>query len=310
MSFTTRPYRGETDKAAVLALRRRCTTPENVTDYPSLTDLHELLHPLKTEEHAHIRLWEDQTSQVVAYDQVLFPYCNLYFFIDPVCQQMSLAQEIIAYACAAVRHFNQEHGEARTLDASCRDTDEQRLDLLLSAGFERTPDETPILVRSLREPFPEPQLPPGFHLRHVAGEHEVEQCVELHRAAFGTINMTVAGRLSIMQEPDYNPQGDLLIESPDGAMVAYTICAIHPEENAQSGRKRGYADPMGVHPDFQHQGLGTAVLLAALRYLKEHGAEEASFMTSSDNAAMLGLGTSVGFRKLYSSVWLTKKCTL
>ena len=308
MPFTARPYRGASDISSVLALRRVCTTPENVADYPALTDLHELLNPLRSEQHTHIRLWEDESGQVVAYAHVYFPYCNLYFLIDPAYWQTSIKNEIVSYAEEAIRHFNQERGVACTLDASCRDTDEQTLQFLLDAGFERQSEETPILVRSLREPFPAPQLLPGFRLRHITGEHEVERCVELHRAAFGTKNMTIEGRLSIMQEPDYDPEGDLVIEAPDGTMVAYVICAIHPEENEQSGRKRGYTDPIGVHPAFQRRGMGTAVLLAGLRHLKERGMEDASFTTSSENTAMLGLGASVGFRQLYSRLWFAKSC--
>lgn len=309
MPISRRPYNGEPDKLAVLALRKRCTTPENVTDYPSMTDLHELLNPLRSEQHKHIYLWEDEAGQIVASAQVLFPYCNLYFLIDPAYWQTSIKDEIVVYAREAIRRFNQEHGEEHTLDVPCRDTDEQKMQFLLDAGFERQSIETAVLVRSLLEPFPSPQLPSGFRLRHVAGEHEVEQCVELHRAAFGTQNMTVESRLSIMREPDYDPEGDLVIEAPDDTMVAYAICAIHPEENAQSSRKWGYADPISVRPAFQRRGLGTAVLLAGLRYLKERGAEEASFTTSSTNTAMLGLGASVGFHKLSSSVWFAKKCS-
>lgn len=92
-------------------------------------------------------------------------------------------------------------------------------------------------------------------------------------------------------------------------MVAYVICAMHPEENEQSGRKRGYTDPIGVHPAFQQRGLGTAILLAGLHYLKKRGAEEASFTTSSENTAMLRLGASVGFRRLYTHLWFAKKCS-
>lgn len=39
MPTSRRPYNGEPDKLAILALRKRCTTPENVTNYPSMTDL-------------------------------------------------------------------------------------------------------------------------------------------------------------------------------------------------------------------------------------------------------------------------------
>lgn len=82
---------------------------------------------------------------------------------------------------------------------------------------------------------------------------------------------------------------------------------MHPEEKALSGRHWGYTDPMGVRPEFQRQGLGSAVLLGGLHYLQRRDVEAASFMTSSQNTAMLELGTSVGFRKISRYLWLAKK---
>lgn len=307
MSFAIRPYAGETDKQAILTLRKICTTPENVADYPSLTDLHEFLNPLLHEQHSQIRLWEDASGQLLAYANASLPACNLSFFIHPAYSQLGLAEEIVSYASEVVRRFSQERGEELTLDAHCRDTDAQTLQLLLHAGFVRQPDEVPVLVRSLDEPLAEPQLPLGFKLRAVAGEQEVEQCVDVHRAAFGTQKMTVERRLSMMREPDYDHHGDLVIEAPDGTFAAYCICQIHPEEIEQSGHNWGYTDPIGVRPELQRRGLGKAVLLGGLHYLRKRGIEAASFMTSSENRAMLGLGTSLGFHKLYSNLWLAKK---
>src|SRR6266699_3971088 len=83
MPTSMRSYYSESDIPAVLALRRRCTTPENVTDYPSLTDLHELLNPLRNEQHKHIRLWEDADGQLLAYGNILLPFCNLSFLVHP-----------------------------------------------------------------------------------------------------------------------------------------------------------------------------------------------------------------------------------
>ena len=307
MPVIMRPYAGENDKQAVLELRRICTTPENVMDFPSLTDLHEFLNPLRNEQHKYVRLWENENGQLLAYGNVLLPYCNLSFLVHPAWWQTNIVGEMIEYASEVVRRFGQERGEERALDANCRDSDEQRLQVLLDAGFVRQAEETPVLVRPLDGPLAEPELPAGFRLRHVRGEQEVEQCVELHRAAFGTQNMTVQGRLSIMQEPDYDPRGDLVVEAADGTLVAYCICQVHPEENAQSGRNWGHTDPIGVRPAFQRRGLGKEVLLGGLRYLQGRGVEMATFTTSSENRAMLGLGMSVGFRRLYSYVWLAKK---
>ncbi|MBO0796312.1 MAG: GNAT family N-acetyltransferase, partial [Ktedonobacteraceae bacterium] len=269
--------------------------------------LQEFLNPLQSEQHAQIRLWEDAAGRLLAYANVSLPNCNLSFLIHPAQQQAEILEEVLTYAGEVIRRFNRESGEEHTLDVHCRDSDEQTLQVLLNAGFERQAEKVPVLVRSLDGSLAEPQLPPGFKLRYVTGAQEVEQCVELHRAAFGTQRMTVEIRLSIMQEPDYDPRGDLVIEALDGTFVAYCICQVHPEEKAQSGRNWGYTDPVGVRPEFQRRGLGKAVLQSGLCYLQRRGVEKASFMTSSENTAMLGLGASLGFRNVYSYLWLSKK---
>ncbi len=103
MPVIMRPYAGENDKQAVLELRRVCTTPENVTDFPSLTDLHELLNPLRNEQHKYIRLWEDENGQLLAYGNVLLPYCNLSFLVHPAWWQTNILGEMIEYASEMVR---------------------------------------------------------------------------------------------------------------------------------------------------------------------------------------------------------------
>lgn len=305
MPFLSRPYTGETDKQQIIALRHLCSTPENVADSPSATDLYELLNPLRREQHRNIRLWEDATGQLIAYTNV-FASGYFSFLIHPAWWQTALLEEALVEAGEILRRSHPENGEALTLSTQCRDTDEQKLQTLHQAGFVREADEVWAFLRPLDDSVREPDLPPGFRLRHVAGEQEVEQCVELHRAAFGTQNMTVEIRRSIMQEPDYDRHGDLVIEAPDGTLVAFCICSVHPEENSQAGRTWGYTDPVGVRPAFQGQNLGQAVVLGGLKYLQGRGMEAASFTTSSENTAMRGVGTAVGFRKQWSYLWLTK----
>lgn len=45
MNFTQRPYRGEVDLPAMLALKQLCTTPQNVYDRPTTSDLRRLFTP-------------------------------------------------------------------------------------------------------------------------------------------------------------------------------------------------------------------------------------------------------------------------
>jgi len=153
------------------------------------------------------------------------------------------------------------------------------------------------------------KLPTGFAIRHVAGEHEVEALVALHRAAFGTENLTVEDRLSWMRTPEYDPTLDLMAVTPDGALAAYCMCHISHEENARSGRSEGYTDPIATHPAFQLRGLARALLLTGLDLLRPRRVETAVLGTSSDNFAMQQTALSVGFCVQMTKLWFAKPLT-
>jgi ribosomal protein S18 acetylase RimI-like enzyme len=162
------------------------------------------------------------------------------------------------------------------------------------------------MVRPLDEPVATPRVPAGFAIRHVVGDQEVEALVALHRAAFGTQNMTVEERLAMMHLPNYDPELDLLVTAPDGQFAAYCMCCISPEENARTGRNVGHTDPVGTHPAFQRRGLAKALLLTGLHKLKQRGLDAAVLGTNSDNVAMQRTAQAVGFRVHSTLLWFAK----
>jgi ribosomal protein S18 acetylase RimI-like enzyme len=150
-------------------------------------------------------------------------------------------------------------------------------------------------------------LPAGFTIRHVAGEHEVENLVELHRAAFGTENMTVAYRLAMMRVPDYDPSLDLIAVAPDGRMASFCVGTIPAQENALNGHKDGWLDPIGTRPEFQRRGLARALLLTGLNLLNQRGMETATTNTWEENLAMRRTAESAGFSVVAKTIWLAKQ---
>src|SRR3972149_5814011 len=68
------------------------------------------------------------------------------------------------------------------------------------------------------------QPPAGFTVRPLAGEKEVEAYVALHRSVFESKNMTADWRERTLQHPAYDPNLDLVVESPNGRLVAFCIC--------------------------------------------------------------------------------------
>ncbi len=79
---------------------------------------------------------------------------------------------------------------------------------------------------------------------------------------------------------------DLTVIAEDVAthtIAGYCIITLNVEENARLGVRRGWIDILGVRRAYRKQGLGTALLLAGLRNLRDAGAQQAALGCDSEN---------------------------
>ena len=300
----TRLYADETDLAAMIDLLSRSRPAVHIADFPGIYDLQELM--LQADVQIGTRLWYGGDGRLHAYAIAHTRYCNIYFEIAPEVWGDAIAQEIFAWGETCMQEACTDTAGPVTLDTSCREDDELRLALLHRYGFVPDGVRSLNLVRSLRGPIPEPTLPAGFSIRPVAGENETEALVALHRAAFGTDNMTVTERLAMMRAPEYDRVLDLVAIAPDGRLAAFCVGSISAEENGRTGQQIGYTDPVGTHPDFQRRGLARALLLAGMHLLRERGMETAVLGTSSQNIAMQKTAKSVGYKVQSTKIWFTR----
>lgn len=301
ITLRNRPYADPADLPALLALWPTCRPTSWQTDFPSPTDLSELLATPAIAARA--RVWEDASGRVLAY-ALVDDYDNLWFDRMPEVAD-STVDEIVTWGVACVRRLTTPSGGLATLDTACRAEDHARIALLQRHGFTQQAVRTLHFTRSLTEPLPEPALPAGYAIRPVAGVAEVAALVALHRAAFGTEHMTAAERLSWMRTPDYDPSLDLVAVAADGSLAAYCFCAIHREENDLSGRQDGSTDPVATHPDHQGRGLARALLCAGMTLLRARGADRAILGTSSDNCAMQAAAGAAGYHLESERVWFS-----
>jgi len=299
MTITMRPYIPTTDTQNILNFRRACTTPENINDYPTVVDLYEILSRTPASSQERIELWEDEHGAIVAYAIVALNYCNLYFLLHPHLQDSEVAAQVLEWGQEQIKGT----GTCTALDTPCRDTDQARVALLERYDFKCSDGQTLHMARSLADAIPPPQFPSGFTLRHVEGENEVEAVVALHQDAFGTRNMTRDGRLSIMRNPEYIPELDLLLVAPDGTLAAFCYCTISKEANE---RNEGEIAIIGTRSTDKNRGLGRAMLLAGLQRLKQFGIETATLGTSSENTRAQSVFTAAGFRVIYRTLWYSK----
>ncbi len=227
---------------------------------------------------------------------------NLVWEAAPECAR-ELEDAIVKWGRTCIRRRMIESGENMTLDASCRAGNLARIELLQRHGFVPTGDTSLRMRRALDEPIPPAMLSPGFAIRPLDGEREVEALVELHRAAFGTEYMTIGRRLSIMHAPEYDPTMDLVAVAPDGRLAAYCTCTVHAAENERTGKREGSTDPVATHPAFQRLGLARALLLTGLALLKARGMETGWLGTSGANVGMQRAAEAAGFRVETIVLW-------
>jgi mycothiol synthase len=149
------------------------------------------------------------------------------------------------------------------------------------------------MQRPLQIPPAEGASPPGFRIRPLSGDDEVEAYVELHQSVFESKNMTVEWRARTLSRPEYRAGLDLVAVAPGGRLAAFCVCWLDRDAEEEPV---GQIEPLGVHPDFRQVGLGRAILSEALRRLYSCGASKAYVETDKHRGAALELYQAAGFQ--------------
>jgi ribosomal protein S18 acetylase RimI-like enzyme len=303
-SLHSRAFSKPEDLQAMTALLRRLRDAGQVV-YPIATDLHEELDDPAA--RASVRLWEDEQGEMLGFCYVS-TWQNLVDAFQEAAFSHQVEREMMDCALNTVRERNRTSGKNDKLDASVLESDTFKRVLLERNGFTLQEESSLLLARRLDNFLPQPNLPPGFTIRPMAGDTELEAYVALHRAAFGTENMTLEYRRSIMHAPDYLPELDLVAVAPDGRLAAFCVCQIFPDDSPRAGGTReGWTDPLGTHPDFQRKGLAQALMLAGMHLLKARDVDTVLLGTSSTNIPMQRTAAALGFQKVSNTLWYSRQ---
>jgi mycothiol synthase len=303
IGMISRPYQAPSDLEAMIQLLLTARSAEAISDYPSVVDLRQLFS-LK-EIRSATQIWETEEGQLTGF-ALVDSVNNLLFELDPHKATPEVEDQVIAWGLG---HISQDYivdQNGPALDATCRSEDNARKTFLERHGFVRVPGEAVIMIRSLTGAIPSPILPPGFTIRPMKGEQEIEAYVALHRDAFGTRNMTKEARLAIMHSPDYIPELDLVAVDPQGTLAALCVCRIPPRDHERSGHRRGWTDPVATHPFYRRRGLSKALLLTGLQLLMARGLQEALLPTNGDNIPMIRAANEAGFTIRSTKYWYRK----
>jgi mycothiol synthase len=103
------------------------------------------------------------------------------------------------------------------------------------------------------------------------------------------------------REPWFDPEGFFLAER-DGKLVGFHWTKIHGRNGQGDGQETGHAHQaigevyvVGVDPDERGSGLGRALTLVGLRYLRSRGLVQAMLYVDETNTPAIRLYESLGF---------------
>lgn len=145
------------------------------------------------------------------------------------------------------------------------------------------------MARALTPTDVVPQVP---GLRPFAVAVDEGAWVDLNRRAFADHpeqgRLTVADLLAREREPWFHPR-DLLLLERAGRPVAYVWLKVEPPV--------GELYALGVSPDAQGEGIGSALTAYAVAHLAGQGLTAAVLYTDADNTAAVRAYTAAGFRR-------------
>jgi GNAT superfamily N-acetyltransferase len=172
------------------------------------------------------------------------------------------------------------------------ETDALRQDLLTRRGYERRGQPEYQRRRTLGLPIPEFQAPDGYSIRSLGGPDEHPARSWLSWKAFHPNEPDEKYEgwewyRNVQRAPLYRRDLDLVAVAPNGELAAF--CTLWYDDVTRTAA----FEPVGTYPDYQHKGLGKAIMTEGLRRASAMGATLCTVSSYSESAG--ALYASLGF---------------
>jgi mycothiol synthase len=148
-----------------------------------------------------------------------------------------------------------------------------------------------IMERPLDDELPEPRVPPGVQIRTFVPGQDEQEWLRVNAAAFAShpeqALIDLDDLKDRMVEPWFDPNG-FFVATIDDAMVGFHWTKQHQDQ-------LGEVYVLGIAPSAARQGLGKALLLTGLRWLRQRGNLRVKLYVESDHRAAIELYLTYGF---------------
>ena len=150
------------------------------------------------------------------------------------------------------------------------------------------------LHRTLDTAIPQPQS--GFEIKTIDPKTQRSEWLELNNKIFinhpDQGNWGMADLENRMQEPWFDPSG-FFIATEAGRMIGFCWMKIHHDFVNQDPIGEIYV--IGVDPDYKKKGLGKALAITGLSYLKAKNLTQSMLYVDADNGPALAMYQGLGY---------------
>lgn len=304
VKITMRPYSAK-DLEQVLDLLLAYRLATSVKTYPTIWRLRLLLSSRVWDPERDTSVWFSHSGRLIAFGMIWRRHYEdvnlvLEYFLHPEFCSASLIRRVLEWGKQRAREIAKDWRKAVGLYAG-----EPALKVVPPVDFygmgfsavEVNPERRTVFFgRSLDDSLPEPSLPPGYTIRSLKSPDELDQYERL----YGFTDVSADFRQVQLSSDEYTQS---VVSNPEGEFVAYCEHSVTRAEWERGSERVGWIDYVGTQEEEQGKGLGEAVLLEALRRLRNQGAEEAMLVTISDNLPALRLYQKAGFGPVEGAVF-------
>ena len=290
MTITSRPYKNAEDLPRMQALTQQLN---GLNDGVGLLHVGDIPHRIFNagrwyQPQEIVYLWEEN-DQLVAWI-IIFPRTGGFDVAIHPDYWERLQGGFLAQSEQYQRQLEQKLSlEARSFGTDVLEMDVARIAWLEGCGYVRAAHVYTLNTRSLSGSMMMPELPEGYAIRCVTGDHEAGKLVEVHSGAFGS-EWTEDLYRQVMHSPGYDMEWELVVVAPDGRWAAFCIIWL------DLVNKTGLFEPVGAHGDFRRLGLTRALMTEGMRRMQTVGVETAIVLNAVNNPAAKGLYAAVGFK--------------
>jgi mycothiol synthase len=147
--------------------------------------------------------------------------------------------------------------------------------------------------------LPRAELPPGYVVRSYDAIGDPVVLTEaLNRGFTGhweTRERPLADIEHRLEGAHVRPDGIFVAYSADGDVAGVCWTSFDVEQNAQRGEQAGHIDSLGISPEHRRRGLGRALLLTGMRWLRAQGQGAIELEAVGNNDLALPLYYSTGY---------------